>query len=520
MRHDLEFRSIPRMARAAAERFGEAEALADLDSGRRWSFTEVARTMTRAVRAALALGIRPGDRVAVWGPNCPEWIFAALGIQGAGGILVPLNTRFKAEEAGYILTKSGARVVFTVSDFLGADFLGMLPESVRTTVVMRGPDRGAGLGWADFLALAEDVPAEAAESAIEALSPDDPSDIMFTSGTTGRPKGVVLTHGQSLRAYGWLSGVFTFAPGDRYLIIPPFFHTLGYKAGWMACLLRGVTILPQLTFDVDQVLTRIDEEKVSVVLGPPTLFEDLMRHPRRQDHDLSSLRFTVPTATTVPAELVRRLRSELGFDLVLTAYGLTESTSLVSSCRPGDDAEDVAQSVGRPALDLEVIVADENGRALPVGERGEVLVRGYTVTSGYWDEPGETAKAIDAGGWLRTGDIGRFNERGFLAIVDRKKDMFIVGGFNAYPAEIEQVLAGHPGVAEVAVIGVPDQRLGEVAAAFVVRGDAGLTERGLLDWAAERLANFKVPRGVEFVAALPRNASMKVDKGRLRDLVL
>ncbi|MFG3022393.1 AMP-binding protein [Streptomyces sp. NPDC048254] len=516
MRHDLEFRSIPRMVRAAVERFGDAEALADLDTGRRWSFTDVGQAMTEAVRAVVALGVRPGDRVAVWGPNCPEWIFAALGIQGAGGILVPLNTRFKAEEAGYILAKSGACVVFTVSDFLGTDFTGMLPDSVTTTIVMRGSAKGDALGWADFLALGKTVPAEAADRAIDALSPDDPSDIMFTSGTTGRSKGVVLTHGQSLRAYGWLSGVFTFAPGDRYLIIPPFFHTLGYKAGWMACLLRGVTILPQLTFDVDQVLERIAREKVSIVLGPPTLFEDLMRHPQRGRHDLSSLRFTVPTATTVPAELVRRLGSELGFDLVLTAYGLTESTSLVSSCHPGDDAEDVAGSVGRPALDLEVIVADEAGRALPVGERGEVLVRGYTVTSGYWDEPGETAKAVDPDGWLHTGDIGRFNERGFLAIVDRKKDMFIAGGFNAYPAEIEQILAAHPGVAEVAVVGMPDDRLGEVAVAFVVRGDAELTERKLIGWARERMANFKVPRHVEFIDAMPRNASMKVDKGSLR----
>jgi acyl-CoA synthetase (AMP-forming)/AMP-acid ligase II len=521
MRHDLEYVSIPRMVRVNAERFGGAEALADLDTGQRWSFAEVGRVMVRAVKASIALGIRPGDRVAIWAPNCPEWIFAALGIQGAGGVLVPLNTRFKAAEAGYVLAKSGARVVFTVAGFLGTDFPTMVGEAAESlqspveTVVLRGTAKNT-LSWDDFLALGDEMPDEIALRAIDALTADDASDIMFTSGTTGRPKGVVLTHGQSLRAYGYLSGVFTFRPGDRYLIIPPFFHTLGYKAGWMACLMRGVTALPQLTFDVDEVLKRIDEENVSILLGPPTLFTDLIRHPRRGSLDLSSLRFTVPTATTVPPELVRALTGELGFDLVLTAYGLTESTSLVSTCHPGDDPEDVADSVGRPALDLEVIVADDEARPVPAGETGEVLVRGYTVTSGYWDEPEETAKAIEPDGWLHTGDIGRFNDRGFLKIVDRKKDMIIVGGFNVYPAEIEGLLGTHPGVTEVAVVGLADERLGEVAAAFVVPAHNGPTEPELMAWARERLANFKVPRRVDFVDALPRNASMKVDKGQLR----
>ncbi|AXI81057.1 long-chain fatty acid--CoA ligase [Peterkaempfera bronchialis] len=517
MRHDLEFRSIPGMVRASAGRFGEAEALADLDDGRRWSFTEVAAEMVRTARAMIALGVRPGDRVALWGPNCPEWIFTALGIQAAGGVLVPLNTRFKAEEAGYILRKSGARTVFTVTGFLGTDYLGMLPDGVRG-VVMRGEVEEGVLGREEFLALGEGVEEGAVHRLIDGIGPEDVSDIMFTSGTTGSPKGVVLGHGQSLRAFGWLSGVFTFTPGDRYLIIPPFFHTFGYKAGWMACLMQGVTALPQETFDVDQVLERIAREKVSILLGPPTLFEDLMRHPRRAEYDLSSLRATVPSATTVPAELVRRLGSELGFEVVLTAYGLTESTSLVTSSRAGDDVEDIVNSVGVPADGLEVVVASPDGVALPPGEEGEVLVRGYTVMRGYWEDPEETAKAIDADGWLHTGDVGRFNERGFLSIVDRKKDMFICGGFNAYPAEIEKLLGTHPAVADVAVIGMPDERMGEVAAAFVVRSGA-LTEKELVAWARERIANFKVPRRVEFVDALPRNASMKVEKGKLRALL-
>ncbi|MFE2985744.1 AMP-binding protein [Streptomyces sp. NPDC059262] len=519
MRHDLEFRSIPAMVRASASRFADGEALADLDDGRRWSFREVADEMVRAARAVRALGVKPGDRVAVWGPNCPEWIFAALGVQAAGGVLVPLNTRFKAAEAEYILRKSGAGTVFTVTGFLGVDYLGMLPEGVRA-VVMRGKATGGALGWEEFLALGERVDERAVLGVIEGLGPDDVSDIMFTSGTTGRPKGVVLGHGQSLRAYGWLSDVFTFGPGDRFLIIPPFFHTFGYKAGWLACLMQGVTTLPQPVFDTGRVLERIERERVSILLGPPTLFEDLMRHPRRAAHDLSSLRVTVPSATTVAADLVRRLSSVLGFEVVLTAYGLTESTSLVTSSHPGDDVEDIVNSVGVPADGLEVKVVGPDGAELPPGGEGEVLVRGYTVMRGYWDEPEESARVVDADGWLHTGDIGRFNDRGFLAIVDRIKDMFICGGFNAYPAEIERLLGAHPSVAEVAVIGVPDERMGEVGAAFVVRGDASLTEEELVAWVREHMANYKAPRRIAFVDTLPRNASMKVEKGRLRALLV
>ncbi|MCW2913333.1 MAG: Long-chain fatty acid--CoA ligase, partial [Actinomycetia bacterium] len=330
-------------------------------------------------------------------------------------------------------------------------------------------------------------------------------------------KGVMLTHAQSLRAHGYLSAVFGFALGDRYLVIPPFFHTFGYKAGWMASLMHGVTVIPQRIFDVDEVLRRIERERITVLLGPPTLFNDLMRHPRRGDHDLSSLRFTVPSAAVVPVELVHRLHDDLGFDVVLTAYGLTEATSMVSTCRPEDDPDDIANSVGRPAQDVEVTLVDADGGPVAPGEAGEVLVRGYVVMRGYWEDPEATAAAIDADGWLHTGDIGTINERGFLRITDRKKDMFIAGGFNAYPAEIERLLLRHEAVADVAIIGVPDDRLGEVGAAFVVPA-AGhdVQAEDLIAWAREHMANYKVPRHVHLVTELPRNASMKVRKADLR----
>jgi acyl-CoA synthetase (AMP-forming)/AMP-acid ligase II len=430
---------------------------------------------------------------------------------------VPLNTRFKGPEIAYILRKSGAKAVLTAPRFLGNDHISMLSDvRADVSVVLVGAGQVAGTtSWAGYLAAGAAVEASTAIARIEAVEADDLADIMFTSGTTGAPKGVMLTHGQSLRAYGYLTDVFTFRPGDRHLIIPPFFHTLGYKSGWMACLMQGVTAIPKSVFDVDTVLRRLADEKISVLLGPPTLFTDLIRHPRRHEFDLSRLRVAVPTAANVPPSLYTQLRDELGFEIVLSGYGLTESTSLVSTSSPGDSIDDIANSVGRPARDIEVRVVDEAGAQVTDGCPGEVLVRGYTVMCGYWQDPHATAAAIDSDGWLHTGDIGTMNEQGFLKIVDRKKDMYIVGGFNAYPAEIEHMLRQHKDVVDVAVIGVPDERMGEVGAAFVVARN--LTADALIGWARERLANFKVPRHVVFVDALPRNSSMKVVKPSLRE---
>ncbi|MCV7231639.1 long-chain fatty acid--CoA ligase [Mycobacterium branderi] len=517
MRHDREFVSIPRMVLASAQRFGAADAVVDLDAGVRWNFADVAERMIESVRAAMAAGVGPGDRVALWAPNCADWIMAALGVLGAGAILVPLNTRFKGPEAGYILRKSGAKAVLTVPGFVGNDYVSMLrAEAVDVPVMLVGPGGADGTTtWADYLAAGAAVEESTARSRIEAVGSDDLSDIMFTSGTTGAPKGVMLTHGQSLRAFGYLTDVFTFTPGDRFLIIPPFFHTFGYKCGWMACLMQGVCAIPQPVFDVDVVLHRLASERVSILVGPPTLFTDLIRHPRRSQFDLSPLRVAVPSAANVPVSLYSRLRDDLGFEVVLSAYGLTEATSLVTTSEPGDDIDDIANSVGRPARDVEVKVVDDTGAAVPAGEPGEVLVRGYNVMRGYWEDPQATAAVIDGDGWLHTGDIATMNQRGFLTIVDRKKDMFIVGGFNAYPAEIEQVLRQHEGVVDAAVIGVPDERMGEVGAAFVVAEH--LTEQELINWARERLANYKVPRHVLLVDEIPRNASMKIIKSRLRE---
>jgi len=362
------------------------------------------------------------------------------------------------------------------------------------------------------------VDAAEARRRAAAVGADDLSDIIFTSGTTGRPKGAMATHGQTLRVFEAWSEVIGLRAGDRYLVINPFFHTFGYKAGWVACLLRGATIIPQAVFDVDEAMARVAEERVTVLPGPPTLFQSILDAPRRKDYDLSSLRLAVTGAAVVPVELIRRMREELTFQTIVTGYGLTEATGTVTMCRAGDDAETIALTSGRAIPDTECRIVDEKGNEVPSGEPGEVVTRGYHVMRGYLDDPAATAEAIDADGWLHTGDIGVMDERGYVRITDRKKDLFIVGGFNAYPAEIEGLLLRHPAVSQVAVVGMPDGRLGEVGAAFVVlRPGRQLTPEVLIAWASDEMANFKVPRRVEIVDALPLNASGKVLKTELRD---
>jgi acyl-CoA synthetase (AMP-forming)/AMP-acid ligase II len=483
-------KTIPALIERAAEQYGDREAV--VDGPRRVSFTELAELVRRSTTGIRERGVEPGDRVAVWGPNTLAWIVAALGVVSAGASLVPLNTRFKGEEARYILDKTRARLTLVAPPFLGNDYLAMLGEGYETAHL-------------DDSVWAYD------ESKPYDVSPTDISDIIFTSGTTGRPKGVMVTHEQTVRVFETWSSIVGLQEGDRYLVVNPFFHTFGYKAGILACLIRGATIVPEPVFDVDAVLQHIESERITVIPGPPTLYQSILDHPDRHQHDLSSLRLAVTGAAVVPVVLVERMRDELSFETVLTAYGLTEATGTVSMCTRDDDAETIATTSGRAIPDTEVRID------APAGQPGEVLVRGYNVMLGYFEEPEETAKAIDGDGWLHTGDVGVMDERGNVRITDRIKDMFVVGGFNAYPAEIEQVLARHPAVSEVAVVGVPDQRLGEVGCAYVVPKPGAVVDADeVVAWCRERMANYKVPRSVVVVDALPRNASGKVMKFELR----
>jgi acyl-CoA synthetase (AMP-forming)/AMP-acid ligase II len=330
----------------------------------------------------------------------------------------------------------------------------------------------------------------------------DVADIIYTSGTTGRPKGVMMDHAQTLQLYEEWCNLADLREGDRYLIVNPFFHTFGYKAGCIASLIRGATMLPVSVFDVDRVVELIERERITMLPGPPTLYHSLLAVSDKSK--LASLRAAVTGAADIPVELVRRVHEELPFQTLATGYGLTEAGTVTLS-RPGDSFEDIATTAGLPCDGISVRIADD----------GEVLVRGYSVMKGYFDDPSATAEAIDDDGWLHTGDLGNLDDTGRLRIVGRKKDMFIVGGFNAYPAEIEAFLLEHPAVAQVAVIGVDDERLGQVGKAFVVP-KSPVSADNLISWARERMAGFKVPRYVEFLDALPLNATGKVQKDQLR----
>lgn len=503
-------RSIPDAVRCAAERFGPREAVVDGDA--RLTYADLLDRVRMLARFFVAEGVRPGDRVAVNSPNTHHWLAAALGAQYAGATLVPVNTRFTGPETVDLLRRSGARALVVAGDFLGTDRLAAIREAagpdglpaLRTVVrvPLPGPlEPAEGVhDWPDLDAVAATVPLAEVEARADAVGPGDVSDILYTSGTTGRSKGVMSAHRQALSVAAAWAGCGEVTAEDRYLVVNPFFHSFGYKAGILVSLLTGATLLPQAVFDAARTLELIERERVSVLPGAPTIFQTLLHEPARRDRDTSSLRLAVTGAATVPQVLVERMSSDLGFDTVLTAYGLTEAV-VATMCRPGDDPAIVSSTSGRAAAGFEIAI----------GENGEVLLRGPNVMLGYLDDPGATAKAIDADGWLHTGDVGVLDDAGNLTITDRLKDMYVCGGFNVYPAEVEQVLTRLDGVRDVAVVGVADDRLGEVGKAFVVT-DGELTESAVLAYCEPRLANYKRPRSVEFVPGLPRNASGKVLK--------
>ncbi|MCV7317051.1 fatty acid--CoA ligase family protein [Mycolicibacillus parakoreensis] len=475
----MTWQTIPEMVLGAADRFGDAEAV--VDGPLRLSFAQLADRVRRAAGSFAAAGIERGDRVAIWAPNSAAWIIAAFGVLSAGGVLVPVNTRFKPAEADDVIRRSAAKLVLVEKDFLGLDF----------TVAPGVPVIDLHSGF-----LSSGAPLQ------RRVAGSDTADIIFTSGTTGKPKGVMMSHRQNLRLYSEWCDLADLREGDRYLMINPFFHTFGYKAGCIAACIRGATMLPVRVFDIEAITDLIAAERVTMLPGPPTVYQSLLDADRAQD--LSSLRAAVTGAADIPVELIRRMRDELPFQSIMTGYGLTEAGTVTAS-RRGDSFEQIATTAGRACRDIDV----------RIGEDGEVLVRGYSVMQGYLDDPAATAEAIDAQGWLHTGDLGTLDGDGRLRIVGRKKDMFIVGGFNAYPAEIEGYLLEHPAVAQAAVIGVPDERLGQVGKAFVVAREP-ISGQDLMTWCRGRMAGFKAPRSVEFVDRLPLNATGKVDKAQLR----
>ncbi|MFB9312029.1 FadD3 family acyl-CoA ligase [Nocardioides plantarum] len=494
--------TLPALLRDAAERFGEHPAY--VDGATVTSYAELLVRVETAAAAYVARGLEPGRAVAVWAPNSTEWAVAALAVTYAGGVLVPLNSRYTAHEVADVLTRTDAAIAVVADGFLGRTQIADLAGLGTTTQLVDLADLADDGTTPDHLA-------EARQRA-DAATPDDVADVLFTSGTTGRSKGAMSAHRQTIgvaQAWAELGGV---RAEDRYLVVNPFFHSFGYKIGIVVGLLTGATLFPVATFDVDQTMRTIQDQRITLLPGAPTIYQSLLAAPSRSDVDLSSLRLAVTGAAVVPVVLIERMRAAspdgLGIDQVVTAFGMTEAV-VVTMCREGDSAETVATTNGRAIPGMEIRI---DGAASPTDE-GELLVRGEHVMLGYLDDPEATAAAIDADGWLHTGDVGTLDEAGNLRITDRLKDMYISGGFNVYPAEVEQVLLRLDGVDDVAVVGSPDERLGEVGTAYVV-GSA--TAQDVVAFARQRLANFKVPRHVTHVDALPRNLSGKVLKTQLR----
>jgi len=502
--------TVPGLVRRAAEHFGDATAYS-MD-GRTLTFAELHDQVRRTAAAYRRHGVQPGARVILWAPNSIDWVVAGLAATYAGGVLVPANSRYTAHEVADLIERTDATSVIVANGFLGRTQIADLRAVAPMAPVIDLADIGA------LAAQADEADIAAVEAAADAIKPDDIADILFSSGTTGRPKGVLTAHSQTVAAAESWSAVGEVSSADRYLVISPFFHSYGYKVGILVGLLHGCALYPMATFDPDAALGLIESERITMVPVAPAIFLGLLESPAFASTDTSSLRFANTGAANVPVALVERLQTELSFDLVITAFGMTECV-VATMCRRGDSDETIATTCGRAIDGIETAIADpETGEHLPPGTEGELLLRGSLVMLGYLDDPAATDEAIDADGWLHTGDVGVLDENGYLRITDRLKDMYICGGFNVYPAEVEQALARLDGVVDAAVIGVPDERLGEVGKAFVVRRDeSGPDEDAVIAFARERLANFKAPREVVFVDALPRNLAGKVLKNELRD---
>ena len=472
--------TIPDVLAHAATTWPDATAVVG-DDGTAWTYAELAERVHTATRALAGNGVRTGTRVALRGANRPQWIVANLAVLAVGGAVLPLNPRSRDAEVAEVLERSGCAFVL---------------------------EGGA-------------IPATRDDATPAPPSADDVSHLQFTSGTTGLPKGVLLTHrGMVETTRAWVE-IVGLRPGDRYPVINPFSHIGGHKTGLLAALVAGATVYPIARFDAPALVDRIEREQVTFLQGPPAMFGAVLDAiDGRAEPPPTSVRVAVTGAANIPPALVVRMKETLGLDAVHAGYGLTEATGVCTITRADDPLELVTRTSGRAIPGVEVRIRD----AKTPGDEGEILVRGPGVMRGYLDDPDATAAVIDGDGWLATGDVGALDADGNLEIRDRLKDLVIVCGFNAYPAEIERVLGEHAGVLQSAVVGVPDERLGEVPVAFVVRARRHPpTDEQLIEYVRARLATYKVPRAVFFVNELPMNDIPKVDKVVLasvaRDLI-
>lgn len=485
------------------------------------TYKELDEKVASCAKAFTEAGVQLGDRIGLWAPNSTQWIVIALAIQTVGAALVPINTRYKPNEAAYPLHKSKAKFLFTADGFMGIE----ASEAVARVKKDGGTDiRIININGEDttenslssFLSAGESINEDQHVQNQREISASTLCDIMFTSGSTGKPKGVRHLHGPTVRQTFNTIEENQLTSSDRMLVINPFFHVFGYTGGWVPALFSGATVYPLPVFDVEHVLNIIQSEGITYFPGPPTIFHSLLEHPRLDEYDMSSLRFSLTGSADVPVDLIQKMLDELTFERVVQAYGMTECGTATNTVAT-DSPEIIATTIGKASKDLEVRIVDEKNNPVASGEKGEIVVRGYAVMDGYLDDDEATAAAIDHEGWLHTGDLGTSDEQGYFKILGRIKDMIIVGGFNVYPAEVEDIMREHPSIRDVALIGVPDERLGEVGCAFVILREDTQPDDIYL-WCRENMANFKVPRYIEYLDAFPLTGSNKISKLDLREI--
>jgi fatty-acyl-CoA synthase len=510
---------------------GDAEALVSRHQGLRLTYRELWAEVDRAARGLLALGIAARDRVGIWSPNCAEWTVLQYATARVGAILVNVNPAYRPQELAYALRHSGVRLLVTAERFKTSHYLEML-ASVRTdlpaleqvvTIAGQRADGPDDLEWSELLAAGDTLAPDAVADREATLGPHDPINIQYTSGTTGNPKGATLTHHNVLNNAAAMASVLGYTSADRVCIPVPLYHCFGMGIGNLGCTTSGATMVyPSPTFEPLATLQTVAEERCTSLYGVPTMWIAQLEHPRFDEFDLTSLRTGVMAGSPCPVEVMKRAVETMHAREVCIAYGMTETAPVSFITRRDDDLDRRVTTVGRVLPNVDAKVVDPaTGETVPRGAAGEICTRGYIVMQGYWDDPEATAAAVDAEGWMHTGDLGVMDDAGYVNIVGRSKDMVIRGGENLYPREIEETLFEHPAVASAQVIGVPDELMGEELMAWVqLRDGAVATDAELRAFCRERLAHFKVPRYWKFVDSFPMTVTGKVQKFRMRELAI
>lgn len=497
----------------------DADALVEVETGRRWTYAELNAEVDAVARGLIASGVQKGDRVGIWAPNCAEWVMLQLATAKIGAILVNINPAYRTHELAYVLKQSGIRTLVSATAFKSSDYVTMVAEVQADCPALKDVLFLGTLDWDQLCA--EQADDTALRARMGELSNTDPINIQYTSGTTGFPKGATLSHRNILNNGFFVGGLIKFDRGDRVCIPVPFYHCFGMVMGNLGALTHGATIvIPAPGFDPGITLATVESERCTALYGVPTMFIAMLGHPDFAQFDLSSLRTGIMAGSVCPVEVMKRVVADMHMAEVAICYGMTETSPVSCQTLVDDDLERRTATIGRAHPHIEVKIVDpDTGETVERGQPGEFCTRGYSVMLGYWDEPAKTAEAIDADGWMHTGDLAVMREDGYCAVVGRIKDMVIRGGENVYPREIEEFLYTHPDIDDAQVIGVPDAKYGEEVCAWVRMkpGRAPLDAESLRAFATGKLAHYKIPRYVVVVDEFPMTVTGKIRKVDMRD---